>query len=165
MKEKAINYIYSGKRNGDNTTIDRKNDNKLESFYKISDEYYEKNGEEYKFIDSSLVYDTISYKYIELDSIMKLLKKASLDHVENTPDGESNYTYNLLVRDVVKSYNGDDAVSINVHVNDYNLTIDSDYTNLFKRIYDDFTMCKIKYVFSNIGKVEKFVIIDNTVKE
>lgn len=161
LKNNNINYIYSGKRSGENTTIDRNVNNKLDYFYKISDEYYVKNDDEYKFIDSSLVYDTISYKYLEFDSIMKLLKKASLDHVENTSSGEYNYKYNLLVRDVVKSYNGDDVVSINVHVTDYNLSIDIDYTNLFKIIYNDFSSCKINYLYSDIGKVDKFVIIDN----
>ena len=153
------NYVYSGKSYLDNLVINRKYNNTNNTFYKVSDEYYLYDNNNYKYIDSSLVYGDISYKYIELDGVKKLIKKASLDHVTNSND--SSYIYNLYVRDIVQSYKGDDFVSINVNISEEVLTIDVDYSNLYKQINNKITSCVIKYVYTDIDKILKFDIMND----
>ena len=155
-----VNYVYSGKVFDDNMIIERKKGNSTDNFYRVSSEYYTKKEDNYKYIDVDIVYDFISYKYIEIEGVKNIIKKASLDHVDES-NGESNYVYNLLVRDYVKSYKGDDVVIIDINKNDNYITIEADYTNLFKEISDNIIECKIKYNYSEIGKIDKFVIIDN----
>ena len=52
-------------------------------------------------------------------------------------------------------------VELSFRKKDNNIAIEADYTNLFKEIFDNIIECKIKYNYSEIDKVDKFVIIDN----
>ena len=155
-----MNYSYSGKRYVDNTIINKTVSNNKSVFYKIDDEYYIKENNEYKFIDNSLIYDIINKKYIELFDVKKLIKKASLDHVTTESNGIDNYKYNLLVRDIIQSYKGDDIINIDVNIENDILNINIIYDNLFKQISDDVIKCSINYKYTDINKIEKFVIID-----
>lgn len=164
-KDKDVTIIYSGKRYEDNTIINRNSSGVNDVFYKISDEYYINGDNNYKYIDEDIVYEFVANKYIELDGVMNLINKASLDHLSNESNGEINYLYKLAIKDVVLSYSGSDIIDIKVNVFGDVLTIDIDYTNLFKEVYDDIDEYLIKYVFTDIDKVEKFVIIDDKKKE
>ena len=155
--DEDVKYTYKGKSVDENMIIEINNS---ETFYKVSSEYYIKNEDNYKFIDVSTVYELISYKYIELDSVKKFIKKAILDHVDEE-DVIANYSYNLLVKDVIQSYNGEDVVPIKINVVNNVYTIEIDYSNLFKEMYNDIVFCNIKYTYSDVNNVEKFVIIEN----
>ena len=155
------NYTYSGKRYKDNTIIERNISNNKSTFYKIEDEYYTKENDDYNFIDSSVVYDLISSKYIELDDIKKLVKKANLDHVTTGSNGINNYKYSLLVRNIIQSYKGEDLINIDVNIENDVLNININYDNLFKIIDKNIDSCNISYKYTDIGKVEEFIIIDN----
>ena len=161
IKTDSVSEKYNGKRYKDNMTIKRTIGDKEEEFYKISDEYYSKVLDNYKYIDVDTVYENISFKYIELDSVMKLIKKANLEHAGNKSNSEFDYTYNLFVKDIVQSFTGEDVIVINVNSSTSEVTIEIDYSPLFKEINSDISECNIKYVYSNINKVEEFVIIEN----
>ena len=156
-----IKYEYSGKKYKDNTIIDKKNNGSNVTYYKIGDEYYAKENDEYKFIDSSVIYDLINKKYIELSDVKRLITKASLEHVTNESNGNNNYKYNLLVRDVIQTYKGNDLINIDVTIKNDILHIDIDYSNLFKQIDDKISTCKVSYEYTDIDKVEEFTIIDD----
>ncbi len=157
--EESINLEYSGKSYGENMVINRK-DASNTTFYKVGDEYYSKEEDSFKYIDVETVYEMLSYKYVEIEKVKELIKKAELDHMDNVSSGEVNYKYTLPVKDVVKSYNGSDTIIIDVNVLNSVLTINIDYTNLFKEIYKDYSECNIKYVYTDIDKVEEFIVID-----
>lgn len=152
-----INYVYYGKSYDNNIEINKKVDDVLNKYYEIDGYYYIKNeNNEFGLINNNIIYDLIDEKYIELDDILKLLERASLDHVLNSSDGEKESVYNLLVRDVVISNKSDDVVVIKVKEYDDKLSISIDYTNLFKVLDDTFNKCEINYLYTNINNVEEF---------
>ena len=158
--DEKISYEYSGKKYKNNTIIDKNVSNDKVTYYKIEDEYYFRENDEYKYIDSSVVYDLVDNKYIELNDVKKMIKKASLEHVTSGSNGKSNYKYTLLVRNVVQTYKGDDAVNLEVDFSGKNLNINIDYTNLFKQMFNDISDCKISYEYTDIDSVDEFTIID-----
>ena len=153
---------YYGKSYGDNVIIN-KVFNGIESiYYNVDNYYYEKNqSNEYVLINDNKIYDLVEAKFIESGEVLKLINKASLDHVVDSSNGEKEYIYNLLVRDVVISNKTDDIVSIKVVENEGKLSINIDYTNLIKLSIDNIDRCEISYVYTNIDEVAKFNIIDN----
>ena len=154
-------YGYSGKRYKDNIIINKSIDNNTSTYYKIEDEYYANYNGEYKFIDNSVIYDLVNRKYIELDYVKKLIKKATLDHVTNKSNGNNNYKYSLLVRDIIQTYKGEDVINIDINIEEQVLKIDIDYSSLFKQMDENILICKISYEYTNIDKVEEFSIIND----
>lgn len=158
----VINQYYYGKSYDNNIEINKKVNDTLSKYYEVDGYYYIKNeNNEFGLIQSNMIYDLIEGKYIELDDVLKLINKASLDHVINSSNDDKESVYNLLVRDVVISNKSEDVVTINVIEGTDKLSISIDYTNLMKVFDDTIQECKISYEYTNVGSVEEFSVMED----
>lgn len=160
-EELVNNYRYYGKRYNGNKEINKEVGEVVSSYYKVNDYYYVMNGEELSFVDLNVIYDLVDSKYIELDNVMEMVDKASLDHVVDDSLGNNESVYNLYVKDMVISVKNDDVISFNVKEVDDKLLIDVDYTNLIKVFDESVTSFKVSYEYFNVGDVEEFSVIKN----
>ena len=158
-EELVSNYRYYGKRYNDNKEINKEVGEVVSSYYKVNDYYYVMNGEELSFVEKNIIYDLVDSKYIELDNVMEMVDKASLDHVVDDSLGNNESVYNLYVKDMVISVKNDDIISFNVKEVDNKLLIDVDYTNLIKVFDESVTSFKVSYEYFNVGDVEEFSVI------
>lgn len=164
--ENKINY--NGKSYKDNMIINKVYNNTTSTYYKVEDEYYFKENEDYKLAVDNEIYELLDEKYIEFNGVKKYIEKATLDHFTDYSSGKKEYTYNLKVKDIIQSYKGDDIVEINVVDENNIISMSIDYTNLLKLINENINECEINYKYDNINTVEKFNIIeesDNNVEE
>ena len=122
--------------------------------------YIKNDNDEFGLIQSSVIYDLIDSKYLELDGVLEIINKASLDHVVDSSNQAKVSVYNLLVRDLVISNKSDDLVIIRVVEDGGQLHINIDYTNLLKSLGDDILECEVDYVYTNINDVEEFNIMN-----
>jgi len=160
--QEVVSNRYYGKSYGDNVIINKVSKNIENTYYNIDNYYYEKNeNDEYILIKSDQVYDLVESKYIEVDDVLKLIKKASLDHVVDSSTGAKENVYHLLVRDVVISNKSEDVVTIKVVYDEDKLSINIDYTNLMKSFDASIEKCEISYVYTNIDGVEEFMIMED----
>lgn len=165
-ENEEVKYRYYGKSSDDNVIINKVTNDVSSTYYNVDDYYYIKNdSEEYQLVQSSEVYDLVDSKYIEVDDVLDLIDKASLDHVVDSSTGERESVYNLLVRDVVISNKSEDVVTISVIENSDKLSIVIDYTNLLKVFDEKIQKCEISYIYTNIGNVESFSIMEDKVEE
>ena len=153
---------YSGKSNGENIIINKSYNNVASTFYKAGDEYYKKTGEEYELMAENEIYDIISSKYIEYSSLRKYIEKAELDHYTSYSTGKIEYVYYLKISDIIKSYKKDDKIDINIVEENNKISIDIDYGILFKVLNNKISECKINYNYSDIDKIEKIVIFEDS---
>lgn len=160
-EELVNNYRYYGKRYNGNKEINKEVGEVVSSYYKVNDYYYVMNGEELSFVEKNIIYDLVDSKYIELDNVMVMIDKASLDHVVDDSLGNNESVYNLYVKDMVISVKNDDVISFNVKEVDDKLLIDVDYTNLIKVFDESVTSFKVSYEYFNVGDVEEFSVIKN----
>ena len=160
-EELVNNYRYYGKRYNGNKEINKEVGEVVSSYYKVNDYYYVMNGEELIFVDLNVIYDLVDSKYVELDDVMVMIDKASLDHVVDDSLGNNESVYNLYVKDMVISVKNDDVISFNVKEVDDKLLIDVDYTNLIKVFDESVTSFKVSYEYFNVGDVEEFSVIKN----
>lgn len=157
----TTNYRYYGKSYDSNIILNKTFDNINNVYYGKDGYYYIKNEvNEYGLIDNSIVFDLVDSNYIELDDVLKFISKASLDHVLDSSNGDKESVYNVLVRDIVISNKSDNVVTINVSEKEEKLNIVIDYTNLISVLDTNISSCKINYVYSNIGKVNEFKIVE-----
>jgi hypothetical protein len=160
-----IKYNYNGKSYKNNLIINKKvNDNQI-TYYKVQNEYYQKEEDTYTKQEESTIYDLIESKYIELDNIKKYLETANLDHYTNYSSGKREYIYNLNLSDLIPSYKESDMVQINIVIEGETVIINIDYTNFFKVLDKKIDECIIVYTYSDINKVEEFNVIENDNKE
>ena len=153
---------YYGKVSLDNIIINKKFNNVVSTFYKVSDEYYEKKeNEDYHIIDEDDVYELLDNKYIELDGLKKYINMASLDHVTDYSSGKREEVYHLRVSDVIKSYKEDSLIDFNVSIENGIISIKADYSNLLSVMDDNIKSCNVLYTYTDIDKVEKFSIMDD----
>ena len=158
-EELVNNYRYYGKRYNGNKEINKEVGEVVSSYYKVNDYYYVMNGEELSFVEKNIIYDLVDSKYVELDDVMVMIDKASLDHVVDDSLGNNESVYNLYVKDMVISVKNDDIISFNVKEVDDKLLIDVDYTNLIKLFDESVTSFKVSYEYFNVGDVEEFSVI------
>lgn len=158
--DKDIHYF--GKRYEDERIIDKELEDGKNTYYKIGSMYYILSDSEYQLIDKSKIYDLVDNTYIELDEVKKYLDISSLDHVTDYSSGKEEYVYHLKVRDVVKTYTGDEKIEFSLVSENDILTMKVDYSNLMKVIDKDILECKIEYVYQNVDKVEEFHIMNET---
>jgi hypothetical protein len=158
-EELVNNYRYYGKRYNGNKEINKEVGEVVSSYYKVNNYYYVMNGEELSFVDLNVIYDLVDSKYVELDDVMGMIDKASLDHVVDDSLGNNESVYNLYVKDMVISVKNDDVISFNVEEVDDKLLIDVDYTNLIKVFDESVTSFKVSYEYFNVGDVEEFSVI------
>lgn len=156
-----VSYRYYGKSYNSNIILNKYFDNTNNVYYGKDGFYYIKNEvNEYGLIDNSVVFDLVDSNYIELDDVLEFINKASLDHVLDSSNGDKESVYNVLVRDIVISNKTDEVVTINVSEKEDKLNIGIDYTNLISVLDTNISSCKISYVYSNIGKVSEFKIVE-----
>ena len=155
--ESKVNY--NGDSYKENLVINKVYDNVNSTYYKVEDEYYYKELDEFKLAVLDDIYNLIDGKYIEFSSVKGYIDKASLDHFTDYSSGKMEYVYDLLVRDVILSYKGEDTVPINVVIENNTVSINIDYTNLLKIVDSNIVSCVVNYKYENIGKVEEFTII------
>ena len=156
-EEKIIRY--SGKSYDNKQEINKVEANVNTLYYKVDNRYYSKNNEMVSFVKEDIVYDVIDGEYIEIADILKLMDKASLDHVTDYSSGKKEYVYHLKVKDVVVSYQKEDVIEIEVEEENGVLKIAIDYSTLFKAMDDNIIECKLKATITQIGEVEEFEVI------
>ena len=161
--EDSINFSYSGSSYEENMIINKIFNGNMVTYYKATDEYYIKNGDEYDLVDNRDIYDVIDAKYIEFSGLKNLIDKSSLDHFTNYSSGKQEYVYNLKIRDIVNSYKKDDSIEINIIEENNILNVYVDYTKLFKLLNEKIIEGKVNYKYENINKVEKIVIFDEDI--
>lgn len=147
---------YRGKSYLNTLEIERDSSN---LYYRVDDNYYSKVDNVTTLVKESNVYEVIEAKYIEIDSIVKLIDKASLDHYTNYSSGKREYVYHLKVKDVILSANVEDVIEISILEENNILTINIDYSNLYKLINESVSEFKLEAVISDIGVVPEFSVI------
>ena len=157
---------YSGKRYDEEVIIDRVINEEKNTYYKIGTLYYSFVDDKYSVIDEEIVYNMLDKRYIELEGLLELLDVASLDHVTDYSSGKKEYVYHLKVRDIDKTYVGDENIEFSLVSDNDILSIKVDYSDLFKVIKKDILECEVEYTYQNIGKIEEFhVMSDNNAVE
>ena len=156
---------YQGKSYKNNLEIIRENSEEKTNYFKVDSRYYKKNEEKYELINDEEVYNVIEKEQIELNNVKEYINLASLDHVTNYSSGKKEYVYHLKVKDVIKSYQETDEIEISVTEENDILTITFDYTNLIKVLSKEIKECKVESIYKNIGNVEEFQIIDDTIND
>lgn len=157
--EEEMELKYSGRVFDNQLEINKIIGNVNEVYYKVDDNYYSKSDVGVEFVREEVIYDIIGSEYIELNNILELLDKASLDHVTDYSSGKKEYVYHLKVKDVIVSYQKDDVVEIEIGEENGVIKIDIDYTNLFRVIDDSILECELEGIITNIGEVEAFTVL------
>ena len=124
-EESKIHYV--GKSYGNQLEITKEDSVGSNLYYKVDNKYYSKNDEGMEFIEEDIVYDVVDSDYIELNGIMDLLDKASLDHVTDYSSGKKEYVYHLKVRDIIVSYKLEDEVEFKIEEENGILKINVDF--------------------------------------
>ena len=155
--------------------VGRSYDNKLEInksvmentslYYKVDNNYYSMVDNITTLTKDIVIYDVIEAKYIELDEVVKLINKASLDYVMEYSSGKKEMVYHLKVKDVIVSSRSDEVVEIKVVEENGILTINIDYSNLFEVIDESISECKMNITIKDIGKIEEFEVVVSAKEE
>lgn len=162
-EEVSSNVSYSGKKYKDVMEITKKVDDESGLYYKNDSRYYSKTDNNLGFVKDDVIYDIVDADYIEIDNIIKLINKASLDHVTGYSSGRKEYVYNLKVRDLVVSYQMEDVIEFNVVEENSTLNISVDFSSLFKVIDKNILGCKIVYNVNRFNEVkEEEINFNNT---
>lgn len=138
---------YTGSKLKDKTTIIKK-ENDLETNYILqNNEYYIEDNGIYVKTTREEVYDTISYNYINLETINSYLQKGYL----------SNNQYSIYIRDVSLGIDSDDYFVISIKDNDISI----DYTPLIKLTNENIEKYKVKISIEEIKGEEENEKRDN----
>ena len=116
------NYEYIGKVLGYNSTIEKKDSNTDEYFYKKNDKYYkldQDNG--YVLSNENDIYNIISYDYMDINNIKEYIKISNND----------NGIYKVKISDIILNSSSSDYITIKL--DNINNTIEIDYTNQIGR--------------------------------
>lgn len=156
---------YMGKSYNNTMEINKSVTENTNIYYKVDDSYYSRIDNITTLTIDTEVYNIIEGKYIEINEIIKLINKASLDHVTEYSSGKKESVYHLLVKDVVGEFSGVDVVEIKVIEENGVLTINIDYSLLFKVIYESVLECKLEVKVTDIGKIEAFEVVVSAKEE
>lgn len=136
------NYEYIGKVLGYNSTIEKKENNKDEYFYKKNDKYYkldQDNG--YVLSNENDIYNIISYDYMDINNIKEYIKTSNND----------NGIYKVKISDIILNSSSSDYITIKI--DNINNTIEIDYTNLLRINDNNITNAIVTITYSNINKL------------
>lgn len=136
------NYEYIGKVLGYNSTIEKKDSNTDEYFYKKNDKYYkldQDNG--YILSNKNDIYDVINYDYMDINNIKEYIKTSNND----------NGIYKVKISDIILNSSSSDYITIKI--DNINNTIEIDYTNLLKINDSNITNAIVTITYSNINKL------------
>ena len=136
------NYEYIGKVLGYNSTIEKKDSNTDEYFYKKNDKYYkldQDNG--YVLSNENDIYNIISYDYMDINNIKEYIKTSNND----------NGIYKVKINDIILNSNSLDYITIKL--DNINNTIEIDYTNLLRINDNNITKAIVNITYSDINKL------------
>lgn len=136
------NYEYIGKVLGYNSTIEKKDSNTDEYFYKKNDKYYkldQDNG--YILSNKNDIYDVINYDYMDINNIKEYIKTSNND----------NGIYKVKISDIILNSSSSDYITIKI--DNINNTIEIDYTNLLRINDNNITKAIVTITYSNINKL------------
>lgn len=136
------NYEYIGKVLGYNSTIEKKENNKDEYFYKKNDKYYkldQDNG--YVLSNENDIYNIISYDYMDINNIKEYIKTSNND----------NGIYKVKISDIILNSSSSDYITIKI--DNINNTIEIDYTNLLRINDNNITKAIVNITYSDINKI------------
>lgn len=136
------NYEYIGKVLGYNSTIEKKDSNTDEYFYKKNDKYYkldQDNG--YILSNKNDIYDVINYDYMDINNIKEYIKTSNND----------NGIYKVKISDIILNSSSLDYITIKI--DNINNTIEIDYTNLLKINDSNITKAIVNITYSDINKI------------
>lgn len=136
------NYEYIGKVLGYNSTIEKKDSNTDEYFYKKNDKYYkldQDNG--YILSNKNDIYDVINYDYMDINNIKEYIKTSNND----------NGIYKVKISDIILNSSSSDYITIKI--DNINNTIEIDYTNLLKINDNNITKAIVTITYSDINKI------------
>ena len=136
------NYEYIGKVLGYNSTIEKKDSNTDEYFYKKNDKYYkldQDNG--YILSNKNDIYDIINYDYMYINNIKEYIKTSNND----------NGIYKVKISDIILNSSSSDYITIKL--DNINNTIEIDYTNLLRINDNNITKAIVTITYSNINKL------------
>lgn len=136
------NYEYIGKVLGYNSTIEKKDSNTDEYFYKKNDKYYkldQDNG--YVLSNKNDIYNVINYDYMDINNIKEYIKTSNND----------NGIYKVKISDIILNSSSSDYITIKI--DNINNTIEIDYTNLLKINDSNITKAIVNITYSDINKI------------
>lgn len=136
------NYEYIGKVLGYNSTIEKKDSNTDEYFYKKNDKYYkldQDNG--YILSNKNDIYDVINYDYMDINNIKEYIKTSNND----------NGIYIVKISDIILNSSSSDYITIKLY--NINNTIEIDYTNLLRINDNNITKAIVNITYSDINKI------------
>lgn len=136
------NYEYIGKVLGYNSTIEKKENNTDEYFYKKNDKYYkldQDNG--YVLSNKNDIYDVINYDYMDINNIKEYIKTSNND----------NGIYKVKISDIILNSSSSDYITIKL--DNINNTIEIDYTNLLRINDNNITKAIVTITYSDINKI------------
>lgn len=136
------NYEYIGKVLGYNSTIEKKDNNIDEYFYKKNDKYYkldQDNG--YVLSNKNDIYNIINYDYMDINNIKEYIKISNND----------NGIYKVKISDIILNSSSLDYITIKL--DNINNTIEIDYTNLLRINDNNITKAIVNITYSDINKI------------
>lgn len=136
------NYEYIGKVLGYNSTIEKKDSNTDEYFYKKNDKYYkldQDNG--YVLSNKNDIYDVINYDYMDINNIKEYIKTSNND----------NGIYKVKISDIILNSSSSDYITIKI--DNINNTIEIDYTNLLRINDNNITKAIVNITYNDINKL------------
>lgn len=136
------NYEYIGKVLGYNSTIEKKDSNTDEYFYKKNDKYYkldQDNG--YVLSNKNDIYNVINYDYMDINNIKEYIKFSTRE----------DNIYKVKISDIILNSSSSDYITIKI--DNINNTIEIDYTNLLRINDNNITKAIINITYSDINKI------------
>ena len=136
------NYEYIGKVLGYNSTIEKKDSNTDEYFYKKNDKYYkldQDNG--YILSNKNDIYDVINYDYMDINNIKEYIKLSTRE----------DNIYKVKISDIILNSSSSDYITIKI--DNINNTIEIDYTNLLRINDNNITKAIVNITYSDINKI------------
>lgn len=164
-EEDVTKIRYVGKSFENQMEITREDTLGSSLYYKVDNRYYSKSNETMDLAFEEDIYSVVDSEYIELDGILELIDKASLDHVTDYSSGKKEYVYHLKVRDVVVSYKLEDVIEIHIVEENATLNIEVDYTSLLRVVDENIVYCKLEATITEVGQVEAFLVLNDDADE
>ena len=150
---------YKGKSYNKNLEIQKTVTEVTDYYYKVDNDYYSMIDNITSSVREEVIYDLIDNDYIEINSILELINKSSLDHITEYSSGKIEQVYHYKVLSPDSSTQNNEVVEISILEENDVLKINIDYSNLFKEIDNSITECLIEATITDINKVEEFEIV------
>jgi len=156
---------YSGKSYGNKLEIKKEVRGISILYYKVDNNYYSMIDNITSNVGENVVYDVIDGNYIELNSILNLINKSSLDYVTEFSSGKKESLYRLKVKDIIGEFNNEAVIEFNTIEENGVLNIIIDYSNFFRVNNNSIDGCKVNITVTEVGKIEDFEVLVSDFEE